>query len=178
MILQEDLIPVGQIQKAHGIHGELAFQFSSDVFDREKAPCFLLEIDSIPVPFFIESYRLKTGSTGLLKFEDVNSEEDARKLVGLTLYLGKEYLEAVDDEDIELNYFAGFVLNDKQAGDIGQILDVDQSTDNALFVVESTDPSTGETDEILIPVSDSYILKIDHEARIIYMDLPEGLLDL
>jgi 16S rRNA processing protein RimM len=35
-----------------------------------------------------------------------------------------------------------------------------------------------EDDELLIPVSEEYIKKIDHENKIIVVELPEGLLDL
>ena len=50
--------------------------------------------------------------------------------------------------------------------------EVDQTTENALFVIPKGD------DELLIPVGESYIINIDHEKRIITVNLPEGLLDL
>ena len=57
---------------------------------------------------------------------------------------------------------------DKQAGDLGEITYVDDSTQNILFHVG----------ERLIPAVESFISDIDHQARIITMQLPEGLLDL
>ena len=52
------------------------------------------------------------------------------------------------------------------------MLAVDQSTANALFVVET------ESGEVLIPVAEEYITGIDHDRKIISLKLPEGLLDL
>ncbi|HRZ98245.1 MAG TPA: ribosome maturation factor RimM [Paludibacter sp.] len=172
MILKQDIFPIGQIIKPHGIHGEMSFTFSTDVFDREEIPFFIIEIDGIFVPFFIEEYRFKTDTSGLLKIEDVDTQEKAKEFAGLTIYLSVKYIEKVENEEIGLEYFVGYKLIDTNKGEIGKITEIDQTTENALFVIETTD------DELLIPVSEEYIDKINHKKKIIYVTLPEGLLDL
>jgi len=172
MILKEDLFPIGQINKPHGVNGEMVFSFTSDVFDTEDVPFFVVEIQGIFVPFFIEEYRFKSVESALIRLEDVNSDEKARAFSGLTVYLPKKYLEKVENAEIELDYFAGFTLIDELLGEIGVISEVDQTTENALFVIPTTD------DELLIPVGDDYIHEIDHEQKKIFVKLPEGLLDL
>ena len=172
MILLDNLFPIGQLQKPHGINGEISFMFTTDVFDREDVSYIVLEIDGIFVPFFIDEYRFKTNETALLKFDGINSEPQARDLSGLTVYLPKSLLEKVEDTEIELDYFVGFDLIDKQAGLIGKIAEVDQTTENALFVIQRDD------EELLIPVGDNYIQNIDHEKKKILVELPEGLLEL
>ena len=52
------------------------------------------------------------------------------------------------------------------------ITDVDDSTENALFVVENE----GKT--VYIPISEDFITEIDEQGKTIEMDLPEGILDL
>ena len=116
MISLDEIFPIGQINKPHGVNGELSFTFSSDVFDTEEIPYLIMEIEGIPVPFFIEEYRFKTNSTGLIKFQDISSEEAARELNGLTIYVLKKYLDKVENEEIELAYFVGFTLIDVNAG--------------------------------------------------------------
>lgn len=172
MILSEEIFPIGQISKPHGINGEMSFSFTTDVFDSEEVSYFILEIDGIFVPFFIEEYRFKSNSTALIKLEDINTEEKAREFNGLTVYLPKKYLEKVEDTEIDLDYYAGFTLVDENHGEIGLISEVDQTTENALFVI-----GEGES-ELLIPVGEDYITNIDHEKKIIFVILPEGLLDL
>ena len=172
MISSDNIFPIGQLQKPHGINGEISFSFTTDVFDREDVSFFVLEIDGIFVPFFIDEYRFKTNETALIKFDGINSESQARDLAGLTVYLPKTLLEKVEDNEIELDYFVGFELIDKQAGLIGEIAEVDQTTENALFVVLRDD------EELLIPVGDDYIREIDHENKKICVELPEGLLEL
>lgn len=172
MIRKEEVFPIGQVTKPHGVSGEMSFTFTSDVFDTEEAPFFIFEMDGILVPFFLDEYRFKTGSTGLLKLDGVDSDEKARGFAGLTIYLPKTYLDAVEDSEIELDYFAGFTLIDSLKGEIGVISEVDQTTDNVLFVIPLAD------DELLIPAGEEYIDEIDHEQKIIRVSLPEGLLDL
>ena len=172
MISLDEIFPIGQINKPHGVNGELSFTFSSDVFDNEEIPYLIMEIEGIPVPFFIDEYRFKTNSTGLIKFQDISSEEAARELNGLTIYVLKKYLDKVENEEIELAYFVGFTLIDVNAGEIGVISEVDETTENTLFVIPKDD------DELLIPVGEDYISEIDHDKKIITVNLPDGLLEL
>lgn len=172
MILNEDLIPIGQIVKPHGIHGEMAFEFTSDVFDREKIPFFIFQLDGIFVPFRVAGYRLRSASTALLQLRGITTADKARSFNGLTIYVGSQYLETMDDEEVEVQYFEGFELVDLHHGSIGRVSEVDQTTENALFIIPKGD------DELLIPVGDAYIVNIDHDKRIITVDLPEGLLEL
>ena len=172
MILKSDIFPIGQISKTHGVNGEMSFSFTSDIFDRDEVPFFIFEIEGILVPFFIDEYRFKGNTTGLLKLDGITTEEQARAFYGLTIYLPKKFLEKVEDTEIELDYFAGFSLVDKEKGLLGVISEVDQTTDNVLFVIPTKD------DELLIPAGEEYIEKIDHKKKIIYVRLPEGLLEL
>jgi 16S rRNA processing protein RimM len=172
MIQKSSVFPIGQINKPHGVNGEMSFSFTSDVFDREEVPFFIFEIKGILVPFFVDEYRFKGSTTGLLKLDGVVNEEQARAFYGLTIYLPQTYLEKVADEEIELDYFAGFTLIDNAKGVLGIISEVDQTTDNVLFVIPKLN------DELLIPAGEEYIQEIDHEKKIIYVNLPEGLLEL
>jgi 16S rRNA processing protein RimM len=172
MILKSDVFPIGQVTKPHGVNGEMAFSFSSDVFDREDVEYFVIEVDGILVPFFLTEHRFKGNNTGLVKLDGVTTDDQARHFSGLTIYLPKQYLEKVEDSEIELDYFVGFSLVDAQAGLLGSVFEVDQTTDNVLFVIAKED------DELLIPAGEEYIQEIDHEKKIIYLSLPDGLLDL
>ncbi len=172
MILKEEVFPIGQIIKPHGVNGEMSFNFTTDVFDSEDVDFFIMELNGILVPFFIDEYRFKSHTTGLVKLNGINSDEQAREFSGLTLFVSKDFLEKVEDTEIELDYFVGFQLIDKAKGSLGIVTEVDQTTENALFVIPTDD------DELLIPVGENYIEKIDHDKKIIYLNLPEGLLEI
>ena len=172
MISKSSVFPIGQINKPHGVSGEMSFSFTSDVFDNEDVPYFVFDMQGILVPFFLDEYRFKGSTTGLLKLDGITTEEQAKGFAGLTIFLPKSYLDKVEDTEIELDYFAGFSLVDAEKGLLGIISEVDQTTDNVLFVIPTED------DELLIPAGEEYIEEIDHDKKIIYVKLPEGLLDL
>ena len=172
MIAKNEIFPIGRLLKTHGLNGEMTFSTTTTLLDEIEIPYLILEPEGIAVPFFIEEVRMKSGETGLIKFEGIDSGEQAREYVGLTLYLPNEYLEEMDETDEEAGYFVGFEVVDENHGKIGTITDVDQSTENILFVIET------DGDEILIPAVEEYITDIDHEKKIIRLRLPDGLLDL
>ena len=171
-IAKNEIFPIGRLLKTHGLNGEMTFSTTTTLLDEIEIPYLILEPEGIAVQFFIEEVRMKSGETGLIKFEGIDSGEQAREYVGLTLYLPNEYLEEMDETDEEAGYFVGFEVMEENHGKIGTITDVDQSTENILFVIET------DADEILIPAVEEYITDIDHEKKIIRLRLPDGLLDL
>ncbi|MCQ2211535.1 MAG: ribosome maturation factor RimM [Paludibacteraceae bacterium] len=175
MINREDVVQIGQIQKPHGLQGELAFSFTSDVFDEVDIPYFICEIDGILVPFFIENYRFKNDEIALVKFERIDSEEDAKILINSPLFIEKKFLsDDISDAEIEGDtYYIGFKVLDENDELIGEITDIDNETENVLFLVVNE-----KGDEYIIPAVDDYIIEINDDQKEMKMQLPEGLLDM
>ncbi len=174
MIKTEDVYKIGKLTKAHGLKGEINFLFTDDTWDRVETDHLICEVDGILVPFFMEEYRFRSDSTALVKFEDIDSAEAAQMLVNSDVYLEKKYQEELDDDEVSLNYFIGFTMVDGDTGKvIGTIVDIDDNTDNWLFVVER---ENGE--ETLIPAHEEFISEIKQEEKTMIMDLPTGLLEL
>ena len=74
---------------------------------------------------------------------------------------------------MSLRFFIGFKMTDENGKDIGVITDIDDNTQNWLFIVENT-----KGEEILIPAHEEFISEIDNENKIMKMVLPEGLTEL
>lgn len=172
MIRAEEVYKIGIFNKPHGIHGELQFTFTDDIFDRVEAAYIICPMDGILVPFFIEEYRFRSDSTALMKLEGVDSAERARMFTNVEVYFPKEHAEGADPAELTWAYFVGFRMEDVNHGMLGEVSDVDTSTVNTLFVVERED------EELLIPAQEEFILGIDQEQRLITVELPEGLLSL
>lgn len=166
MILEQELTVVGMILKPHGIMGEVTCSFSSEI-DFENTEFFILCVDGIFVPFYVDSYRGKKSDTMILKFDGVNSEEEAKSFVGADIYLPCSFLDD-EEQNLTYHYFVGFTVEDRILGTIGEIDDVDDATENVLFVVGDK----------LIPVVMDFIEDVDHSQKILYTRLPEGLLEL
>ena len=172
MIKVEDVYRIGLINKPHGVHGELLFTFDDDIFDRMEAEYIICMMDGILVPFFFESYRFRSDSTALIKLEGIDTEQQARRMTNVEVFFPKEHVEELEDNELIWSYFVGFLIKDVNEGEIGKVIDVDDSTINTLFVVDHNDT------EVLIPAQEDFIVDLDREKRVITMQIPAGLLDL
>lgn len=159
----KDYYKIGKIGRPHGINGEVQMFFSDDVFDKTESEYLMLLIDGLLVPFFMEEYRFKSDETALVKFEDVNSKEQAQTITNCEVYFPRQ--DAEDADHYSWDMLVGYsIITGKK--NIGKIDSVDTSTENYLF----------EIGDVLIPVADEWIEDIDHKNRTIKMNLPEGLL--
>ena len=172
MIRPEEVYPIGKFTRTHGVQGEMALSFTDDVFDRVDCPYLICSMDGILVPLFIEEYRFKSDSVALIKFERIDTAEAASIFTNKEVYFPKSYAEQAVDGEYSWQYFIGFDTEDKVYGHLGELVDVDESTVNILFVVERPD---GE--ELLIPAQEAFIEDIDHDRRLIKFNLPDGLLE-
>ena len=94
MIRDDEVYKIGRVGKTHGIHGELQVQVDDDVFDRVNAEYLILRIDGILVPFFMEEYRFKSDDIALVKFCDIDSNEEARRLTGCEVFFQRAMADA------------------------------------------------------------------------------------
>ncbi|WP_028909304.1 ribosome maturation factor RimM [Prevotella sp. AGR2160] len=190
MISRDSIYKIGVIGKPHGVKGEVTFNFDDDVFDRTDADYLILDVDGILVPFFMEEYRFKNDEMALMKFEDIDTQEQARTLTGCEVFFPREKAQEAEGE-ASLSQLVGFTLvnaeeltadaekangtaaDDSTGTPVGTIRAIDDSTANLLLEVE-----TPNGRQLLIPMSDDLITNIDWEGHRLVMRIPEGLLDL
>lgn len=174
MIGKDELIHFGTITKPHGLDGEVNLLTDFDV-DIDLLKRVVMDVDGIYVPFFIESLRPKGATTLLVRFDGIDSVERASGLTGHTAYLLKKDNLVDDDDDgrLYLSDLIGFNAVDDKEHAIGEIVDVDYSTENTLFVIE-----TAEGEELLVPAVDDFIQDIDVDGCRLTLLLPPGLADL
>lgn len=173
MIRRDDIYKIGKLGKPHGVKGEITFAITDDVFDRVDADYLVLDIDGILVPFYLEEYRFKNDDNVLVKFEDIDTQEQVRAYTGCEVYFPR-HLSDSDEENMSWAEIIGFQLVDAVSGRVvGTIDHVDDSTLNLLF--EITSP---EGEALLIPANNDLIEEVDIEKKMIRMAIPEGLLEL
>ena len=174
MIHNNEVYHIGYIQKFRGLQGEVELQFTDDPFDRGSAEYLVLKIDEILVPFFLENYRFKNNDTAILKFEDIDNDVKAKKLVGLLVYYPLEHLNDEEDQELSsLKALTGFTLYDESFGEVGIINMVDDSSYNTLFYVDH--PKKGE---LVLPYHDDFLVDYNIANRTITLALPQGIIDL
>lgn len=169
MIKREDVYKIGRLGKAHGVKGEVSFQFDDDIFDTTDANYLILEIDGILVPFFMEEYRFRNDSLALVKFCDVDTQQRASELTGCDVYFPRTLAEDSEGQ-LSLSSLVGFDIVEASNGKVvGKIAAIDDTTQNILFELE---------DGRLIPASDELITNIDTNRQQIIMQIPTGLLEI
>ncbi len=171
MITAEQLIQIGRFNSPHGINGEVAATLSEDV-DLTSLQCIVVDIDGIYVPFFIKSIRNKNATTVLLTIEDINDEKESALIANKPIFtLRGQYVCGVDD-DVEGFYaddLIGYNATDTTGKLNGDIIAIDDSTDNVLLIVRNADGK-----DVLIPAVEEFIDEIDQQTKKINFDLPEG----
>jgi 16S rRNA processing protein RimM len=171
-MIKEACYQLGHISKLHGLSGELTAFFDVDYPEEyENLESVFVEINNKLVPFFIESLEI-TPKKVILKFEDVGSVEAAEELTGKDLYLPLTALPSLTGKAFYYHEIIGFTAIDASFGEIGPIKEVYTNSSQDLVACEH------KGQEILIPVSDELIERIDREKKELHFNLPEGLIQL
>ena len=100
MISYDDVFRIGKIGKPHGVKGEVTMHIDDDVFDRTDADYVILSIDGTLVPFFFEEYRFRTDETVLVKFTDIDTTDEARRLTGCEVYFERSKSQAEESNEL------------------------------------------------------------------------------
>lgn len=174
-----DCYYLGTIVRTHGLKGHLVIKLDTDQPDiYENLESVFLDINGIPVPFFISECNLHNGGTLKIKFED--DSLDIQSLMGRKLYLPLNTLPKLEGKKFYYHEIIGFSLFDKQKA-IGKIIEVTDQIAQPFFIVqisEKTEEEEKKDTEIIIPIINEWIIEVNRENKFISMNLPEGILDL
>ncbi|MCF0185873.1 MAG: 16S rRNA processing protein RimM [Bacteroidaceae bacterium] len=172
MIRDNEVFRIGTLTKAHGVNGEVVFQFTDDIFDRVDSDYLVCKMEGILVPFFLEEYRFRSDTSALVKFERVDDAVAAARFQGVEVYFPFALAEQAPEGELTWNHFIGMQVEDELEGPLGEITRVDTQTLNTLFEVE------GPRGTLLIPAQEDFIVEFNRKDRRLLLRLPEGLLDI
>lgn len=170
---KEDCFYLGKIVTKYSFKGELLIKLDTDQPELyENLDSMFIEVRNTLLPFFIESSQLHKSDLLRVQFEDVTSEADADALIKSDVYLPLEFLPKLEGNKFYFHEVIGFTMEDKNFGTVGTIVSINDSTAQALFEVENNGK------EILIPMNDEFIIKVDRKTKTILVNTPDGLIDL
>lgn len=171
---KDECFYLGKIVTKYSFKGELLIKLDTDEPESYlTTESILVEQNQKLIPFFIEASSLHKSTLLRVQLEDVNSEEAADELIGLSVFLPLKELPDLADDQFYYHEIIGFTAFDEKFGEIGSITGVNDSTPQALFEIQHPNGK-----EILIPVNDSFIQKIDKPNRSFYFQTPEGLIEM
>lgn len=170
----ESCYQLGYVIRKHGLNGEVYILLDVDdpgYYENMESVFIAVHRDEMLVPFFIEHIAIAEDKA-LVKFEGVDTAEAAENLVSCNLYLPLEYLPPLDDHQFYFHDIIGYQVFDENEGQLGTVQQVyPVSAQNLLGVLY-------KGKEILIPVADEIIKKVDKKNKMFIVSLPEGLLDI
>ena len=169
----KDSIYIGQIAKLHGYKGGVSLFLDvthpEEYMDMES---FFIEIDGILTPFFVESFKLKNKGFAAVKFQGIDSEQEAKALLKKKVFIPETELRELDESNFYDHEVIGFEVEDVVKGEIGKVTAIADLKQNPLLVIEFKDK------EILLPIFDGLIVEVDRKLKRLKVKAPDGLIDL
>ncbi len=170
---KEDCFYLGKIVSKFSFKGEVLIKLDTDEPESYvKMESVFVDYNNNLVPFFIEKSSLHKSDLLRVKFEDVDSEEDADDLLKAEIYLPLSLLPKLEGNQFYYHEVVGFKIIDSSFGEVGVIKSINDSTAQALFEIDR------EGVEILIPMNDEFIERVDRKSKEVLVNTPEGLIDL
>lgn len=170
---KEDCFYLGKIAKKFSFKGEVLIYLDTDEPELyENMESVFVECNNHLVPFFIEHSLLHKNDLLRVRFEDVKNEQEADELIGCSVYLPLKMLPKLTGNKFYFHEVIGFEIEDQRLGVFGIIQSVNDSSAQPLFEVKNGDV------EILVPIIDHFLVKIDRAHKKVLMNLPEGLVEM
>ena len=170
---KKDFYFLGKATKTSGYKGNLVFFFDVDnIADYNDLEAVFIDVHGELIPFVILGLQFKSSNTAYVTLEDVTDEEQASALVNCDLYLPVSFLPPLSGNKFYYHEVIGFSVIDVNHGNIGKISAVNDHGPQAIFIIQF------ESKEILIPVTDEIIKKIDRKNKTMEVETPDGLIEI
>ncbi len=163
---------IGKLVAVHGLKGELVLKHElgkktslkglQAIFIEEKKNSFL--------PWFVEAATIKNESEVYLKLEGINTREAALGLTPKEIWLTEVDFKKFAAKSSPVNLLGYTIVNGKEK--LGEILEVIEQPHQLLCRLEI------QSKEVLIPLHESSLQKVDHKKKQVIVELPEGLLEI
>jgi 16S rRNA processing protein RimM len=167
----KDHFKIGTIIKTRGLKGELQLYVDLENLDAINFTAVFIDMAGKLVPYFVQSVKYQKN-TAWLFLEDVDTIEKASKLVKKDVYLSSKLKPKKKKTEFTLKDLKGFIAIDENEGELGEILEIQELPQQFIATVNY------QNREVLFPLNETIIKGIDLEGGEVYVDLPEGLLDI
>jgi len=169
----QNYIHIGFIGKMHGLDGRLKLSPKETYLeDFVNLEVLFIEEKTQAIPYFIEDINFK-GVPPLIKFEDINTREQAAKISNKKIFARTADLrESEEKSTLQYHKFTGYMLIDEHLGELGKIEDIQAFPQQEMAFFQY------QNEERFIPLNDSLIVSVDEEKQRLTVNLPEGLLEI
>jgi 16S rRNA processing protein RimM len=169
----KDYYYLGKITKKYSFKGELLIKIDTDqtdIYNKIKT-LFIYHNDKLNT-YKIEIIRIHKENVLRVKFEGINCENDTDTIINCDVYLPLSHLPILTGNKFYYHEVINFLIVDEKFGELGKVISIRENNAQDLFVINHT------KGDVLIPVHDEFIIKVDRVKSEIIVKTPEGLIDL
>ncbi len=167
-----EYISVGKIAGTHGLKGDVVLKHAlgQRTALKDLKTLFIKDKTGSYLPWFLESAKIKSETETFVKLEGLESVETARSIVQKEVWLTTADFEKHAAKNSVISFIGYSIIdNDKDIGRIEEIIEQPHQVLCRLLV---------EGKEVLIPLHEETLQKVDAKAKKVYVSLPDGLLDI
>lgn len=163
---------IGKFVAVHGLKGELVLQHELGKKTSLKGlkAFFIEEKKDIFIPWFIESAKIKSDEEIYVKPEGLDTREAAMKLAQRQVWLTADDFKKFAAKNSPVNLLGYVIINNDES--LGEILELIEQPHQLLCRLEI------KGKEVLIPLHEESLKKIDHKKKQVIVELPDGLLEV
>jgi 16S rRNA processing protein RimM len=168
-----EYIPVGVILKPYKHNGFMLARIDAAFMnDVARTKALFLKVDGLQVPFFMESFEAEEDNC-MIKLEEFNAPETIRKWNGEPIFL---HVNDVSKDSLELqkhasmDFLQGFTIVENASSKRFIITMIEEYPQQLMATIMI------DGNPVLIPLVDEWITDIDETSKLVFMDLPEGLI--
>ena len=163
---------IGKFVTVHGLTGELLLKhsFGKKTSLKGLQAIFIEEKKDSFIPWFIESAKIKNEEETYIKLEGIDTREAATKFTQKEIWLPEPDFKKFAAKSAPAGLLGYTIINEKET--IGEILEVIEQPHQLLCRLDI------KGKEVLIPLNENTLKKIDHKKKQVIVELPEGLLDI
>ena len=162
---------VGKFIKAKGLKGELQLYAGIDGLETIKFNTLFVDMAGKLVPYFVSAINYRPNGVFFI-LEDVDTVEKATRLLKKDVYLPEKLRPKKKKGEFTLNDLKGFTAIDENEGELGEIIAVQELPQQYIATVNY------KNCEVLFPLNEATIKGMNLDRREVYVDLPDGLLDI
>ncbi len=164
-------LKIGQIVNVHGIKGEVkVYPYTDDIVSLSKKKYVYLD-ESIESKININLCRIQKNML-LVKFEKIDTVEEAEKLRNKYIYVLKEELDSLEEDNYYVDDLISMqVVDIKNNKAIGTITYVFNTGANDIYEVLLEDGK-----KAYLPAIKQVVKKVDIDEKKMYVELMKGLI--
>ena len=163
MITDQEVIHIGTITRTHGRQGEIQCLMENEYWDNADATFLILSMQHILTPFRVLDWRGKGSDSLIFRLDGIHDEPTAQRLVGADAYILTRDIQEDTETLPTWQSLVGYHVTDLDQGNLGNVVEVDETTINTLLTL-----SNGK----MIPIHEDFIAALDTDNHTLTIRLP------